>query len=133
MVGDISAATRTEVLGAIRNRCREASKKGKSRMLDEFVAIAGCHRKRSVRLLGQCEQVADRTVPRGQRIYDEAVRQALIVVWETSDGYAARGSRPLCQVWWSLWRDTDISNSTMMCTSVWSQRARPPWTGCSGL
>ena len=38
MVGDISLATRTEVLGAIRSRYREASKKDKSRMLDEFVA-----------------------------------------------------------------------------------------------
>ena len=34
MVGDISLATRTEVLGAIRNRYREASKKDKSRMLE---------------------------------------------------------------------------------------------------
>ena len=51
MVGEISAVTRTEVLRAIRNRYREASKKDKSRMLDEFVAIAGCHRKHAVRLL----------------------------------------------------------------------------------
>ena len=49
MVGDISSATRTEVLGAIRNRHREASKKDKGRMLDEFVAISGCHRKHAVR------------------------------------------------------------------------------------
>ena len=54
MVGDISLATRTEVLGAIRSRYREASKKDKSRMLDEFVAIMGCHRKHAVRLLGVC-------------------------------------------------------------------------------
>ena len=46
-------ATRTEVLGAIRSRYREGAKKCKSRMLDEFVAIAGCHRKHSVRLLRQ--------------------------------------------------------------------------------
>ena len=85
MVGDISVATRTELLGAIRSRYTEASKKDKSRMLDEFVAIAGCHRKYAVRLLGKCEDVVDRTVPNGQRIYDEAVRQALIVVWEASD------------------------------------------------
>ncbi len=52
MVADISAVTRKEVLGAIRSRYREASKKDKSRMLDEFVAIAGCHRKHAVRLLG---------------------------------------------------------------------------------
>ena len=59
--------------------------KDKSRMLDEFVAIAGCHRKHAVRLLGQCNQVRERTVPEGQRISDEAVRLALIVVWEASD------------------------------------------------
>ena len=50
MVGEISAATRAEVLRAIRNRYREASKKHKSRMLDEFVAIAGCHRKHAATL-----------------------------------------------------------------------------------
>ena len=52
MVTGISTATRTEVLGAIRSRYREASKRDKSRMLDEFVAMAGCHRKHAVRLLG---------------------------------------------------------------------------------
>ena len=85
MVGEISTATRTEVLGAIRSRYREASKTDKSRMLDEFVALAGCHRKHAVRLLGQHERSTDRSVPKGRRIYDEAVRQALIVVWEASD------------------------------------------------
>ena len=41
MVSEISTATRTEVLGAIRVRYREASKGEKSRMLDEFVAMVG--------------------------------------------------------------------------------------------
>ena len=45
MVSEISTATRTEVLGAIRSRYREASKGDKTRMLDEFVALTGCHRK----------------------------------------------------------------------------------------
>ena len=85
MVTEISAATRTEVLGAIRNRYREASKRDKSRMLDEVVAMAGCHRKHAVRLLGEHEPSTGRSVPRGRRIYDEAVRQALIVVWEAAD------------------------------------------------
>ena len=85
MVGEISTATRIEVLGAIRSRYREAAKRDKSRMLDEFVAIVGCHRKHAVRLLAHCEEGADRALPRGRRIYDEAVRQALIVVWEASD------------------------------------------------
>ena len=51
MVGEISTATRTEVLGAIRSRYREASKRDKSRMLDEFVALTGCHRKHAVNSL----------------------------------------------------------------------------------
>ena len=85
MVTEISTATRTEVLGAIRSRYREASKRDKSRMLDEFVVLTGCHRKNAVRLLGEHERSTGRSVPRGRRIYDEAVRQALIVVWEASD------------------------------------------------
>ena len=43
MVTEISTVTRTEILRAIRGRYREASKRDKGRMLDEFVAIAGCH------------------------------------------------------------------------------------------
>ena len=142
MVTEISTATRTEVLGAIRSRYREASKRDKSRMLDEFVALTGCHRKHAVRLIGLSERSTGRSVPKGRRIYpnpppkpnptsdsvansalntgnylspqqvkgrvvgndqfsyethphhqlgggsaiyDEAVRQALIVVWEASD------------------------------------------------
>ena len=67
MVTEISTATRTEVLGAIRNRYREASKRDKSRMLDEFVALTGCHRKHAVRLLGEHERSTGRSVPRGRR------------------------------------------------------------------
>ena len=85
MVGEISGLTRTEVLRAIRNRYREASKKDKSRMLDEFVAMVGCHRKHAVRLLRQGDKPTGQTVPNGQRIYDEAVGEALTVVWEASD------------------------------------------------
>ena len=90
MVMEISTATKTEVLGAIRNRYREASKRDKSRMLDEFVTLTSCHRKHAVRLLGHDEEGHDeeeveRAPSKGRRIYDEAVRQALIVVWEASD------------------------------------------------
>ena len=85
MAGEISLATRTEVLGAIRSRYREAMKNDKSRMLDEFVAMTSCHRKHAVRLLGQGEDASAREVPRGRRIYDDAVREALTVVWEASD------------------------------------------------
>ena len=101
MVGEVSTVTRTEVLGAIRNRYLEAAKGDKSRMLDEFVALTGCHRKHAVWLLNQRgQQKPERIVPRGKRIYDEAVRQALVVVWETSDricGKSVKGGAILCQ------------------------------------
>ena len=85
MIGEISGVTRAEVLIAIRSRYREVPKKDKSRMLDEFVALEGCHRKHAVRLLGQGENGSTGAVPRGRKIYGEAVREALTVVWEASD------------------------------------------------
>lgn len=90
MAGEISLATRAEVLGVIRSRYIEASKRDKSRMLDEFVAMTGCHRKHAVRLLGQGEDSPTVAVPRGRRIYDEAGREALTVVWEASDSICGK-------------------------------------------
>ena len=63
-----------ELLATIRDRYRSSSKKDKSRILDEFTAVTGHHRKHGIRLLGQPDddEGATRSV-RGQRIYDEAV------------------------------------------------------------
>ncbi len=75
-----------ELLVALRERYRSASKKDKSRILDEFIAITGHHRNHGIRLLGQLDEGDD--VPRqarGQRIYDEAVREAVIMIWEAAD------------------------------------------------
>ena len=60
--------------------------KDKIRILDEFIAITGHHRKHGIRSLGQLDE--DDDVPRqarGQRIYDEAVREAVIVIWKAAD------------------------------------------------
>ena len=37
------------------------------------------------RLLRRGDEPTARSVPKGQRIYDEAVREALTVIWEASD------------------------------------------------
>ena len=47
----ISRKTREELFDAIRARFRKASKNGKGRILDEFVALMNCHRKLAIRLL----------------------------------------------------------------------------------
>jgi hypothetical protein len=53
------------------------------KILDEFVALTGYHRKHAVRVL-RAEVAAKETRARN-RLYDEAVRQALTVLWEAAD------------------------------------------------
>ena len=76
-----------ELLATIRDRYRASSKREKSLILDEFIAVTGHHRKHGIRLLGQSSDDGEQqpAVKKGRRIYDEAVRQALIVVWEAAD------------------------------------------------
>ena len=70
----------------IRDGYRVSSRMDKSRFLDEFIAITGHHRKHGIRLLGEPDDDEDTPPPtRCQRIYDEAVREAVIVIWETAD------------------------------------------------
>ncbi len=64
--------------------CR-AYTRGVRELRDEYVAMVGCHRMYAVRLLRRGEEPTSPSAPKGQRIYDEAVREALTVVWETSD------------------------------------------------
>ena len=76
----ISKQARTELIEALRLRYQQAKKDEKTRILDQFVAVAGCHRKHAVRLLGDVDgEVPRRSRAGGRRIYDEAVREALII------------------------------------------------------
>ena len=61
-----------ELLATIRDRYRECSKKDKSRILDEFIAVTGHHRKQGIRLVAQSEDGIELVgAVRGRRIYDE--------------------------------------------------------------
>jgi len=54
-------------------------------MLDEFSALTGHHRKHAMRLL-RAGASSGRSNPRQERrIYDQATREALIILWEASD------------------------------------------------
>ena len=81
----ISKPTRRELLEMLRERYRITSKPDKSKILDEFIDITKCHRKHAIRLLtGEGPFMPKATRP-GRTIYSEAVRQALVVLWEASD------------------------------------------------
>jgi hypothetical protein len=81
----ISTQTQTELLETLRQRYHEASKPEKAKILDEFVAVAGCHRKHAIRLLRKAQRAEPQAPPVAPRIYDEAVREALVVLWEAAD------------------------------------------------
>jgi len=78
-------ATRDELLAAVAARYRDSRRAEKTRILDEFAAVTGHHRKHAMRLLraGPSDREPASRVER--RVYNEAVREALIVLWEASD------------------------------------------------
>ena len=97
-MGQISMATRDELVVALAGRYASSSRKHRGRILDEFVAVSGFHRKHAMRLLraGQSGQGAG---PRpARRIYSEAVRVALIVIWEAADRVCGKRLRPLVPI-----------------------------------
>jgi hypothetical protein len=85
MHNTISRQARAEVLRALRERYQQAAKQEKTKVLDEFVAVAGCHRKHAIRLLTTNGSAGPGAVAGGRKTYDEAVREALIVLWEAAD------------------------------------------------
>jgi hypothetical protein len=98
MMRRISIAARDELVAAIAGRYAQGDRAERGRILDEFTAVTGFHRKHAMRLL-RADQVTGRCGPRpGRRIYDDAVREALIVVWEASDGICGKGLRPLLPI-----------------------------------
>jgi len=86
MNNGISKSARAEVLKVLHQRYQAAGKKEKTKILDEFVTVAQCHRKHAVRLLRNGADIpSERSTGAGRRIYDEAVRETLIIAWEAAD------------------------------------------------
>jgi hypothetical protein len=97
-MGWISMATRDELVAALAGRYASGSRKERGQILDEFATVSGLHRKHAMRLLraGRSRQRSD---PRpARRIYNEAVREALIVLWEASDRVCGKRLRALVPI-----------------------------------
>jgi hypothetical protein len=95
----LNRAARRELVRAVSERYISATKAEKARILNEFVAITGYHRKHAIRILnlaGEADAGPMKTTR--QRIYDEAVREALIVLWEASDRICGKRLKPLLPV-----------------------------------
>jgi hypothetical protein len=86
--GQLSLATRRELVASAAVRYASATRDDKKRILDEFAALTGYHRKHAIRAL--------RAVPRSKgeetpgraartRLYGDEVVAALTVLWEAAD------------------------------------------------
>ena len=86
----ISKAARKEIVEAVRTRYEQSSKLEKGTILSEFTAVSGYHRKHAIRLLNPQAEARLETVIEVERVYDEAVKVALILIWETADRICAK-------------------------------------------
>lgn len=91
----ITGTARRELVRVVGERYRSCAPAEKRRVLDEFVAVTGWHRKHAIRVLNAAGCERERTRRARPRVYDEAVRQALLVLWEASDRLCAKRLRPL--------------------------------------
>ena len=97
-MGQISMTTRVELVVALAGRYASSDRRERGRILDEFTAVSGLHRKHAMRLL-RAGHPGRGSGPRpGRCLYKEAVREALIVIWEASDRICGKRLRPLVPV-----------------------------------
>ncbi len=93
----LSMATRKELTAVAAERYRISDRAERTRILDEFVDFTGFHRKHAMRMLRGC--VGAQTGRRKRRrIYDEAERNVLVLLWEASDRVCGKRLKALMPV-----------------------------------
>src|ERR1051325_6709572 len=98
MAGRISMATKGELLAAIGDRYRASGRAERTKILDEFVAVTGYHRKHAIRLLRPKAGPVEPARRRVNRLYGGEVREALIALWEPSDRLCSKRLKPIIPV-----------------------------------
>ena len=96
MATRLSGSARRELIVAVRGRYSTSAPSVKRTILREFVAITGYHRKSALRILNGdgCDSKSTTAQPR-PRLYDDAFRSTLIVLWEASDRVCGKRLRAL--------------------------------------
>jgi hypothetical protein len=114
----MSAPAKWEYLRAIHGRYRQASRKAKSGILDEFCRATGYHRKYALRLLNGPPPGAQRS-PRRRRplTYGPGVIQALRVIWEAA-GYPWAVRLKALLPLWLPWARRRLRLSAKVCRQL---------------
>lgn len=87
-------ATRRELIQAIAERYRTASRADKQKILDEFTEVTGFHRKHAIRALRQQAKISSTEPGMRSKLYDEAVVQTLTILWEAADRICGKRLKP---------------------------------------
>ena len=91
----MSFASRRELLAKVAPRYREATRKQKTVILNEFISSTGYKRKYAIRLLSLPEIPTVRAIKRPRaRFYGEAVQEALKIAWCASNYIASKRLSP---------------------------------------
>jgi hypothetical protein len=96
----LTRAARIQLAGSLRRRYQQAaSGRAKKQILNEFVAVSGYHPKYAIHPLNAAEPGAPVRRTRARpALYDEAAKQALIVLWEASDRVCGKRLKPLLRI-----------------------------------
>jgi hypothetical protein len=88
--------SKRELLSAVRPRYRKATRSEKTKILDEFVATTGYHRKYAIHLLNHGAPTGRRSKRRSRRsaYWRGDVIAALVVIWEACDRICSRRLQP---------------------------------------
>ena len=94
----MSLRSRRELLEVVAPRYKQANRKAKQPILDEFVAVTGYHRKYAIGLLNAyraTQAVSSAPERKGrQRLYTAEVQEALIIVWEVANRICSKRLAP---------------------------------------
>jgi len=93
----MSLKARQELCDSIRERYRQSARIDKKKILDEFAAAAGYHRKHAIRALGREKPEKPARVSRRSRpprIYTPDVQEALETVWKAADRICSKRLAP---------------------------------------
>jgi hypothetical protein len=75
----IKLPTRRELTAGVSQRYQSADRTNKKLILDEFTKVTGYHRKHAIWVL-TAQSAPDRERPAAHRIYQQAAKEALIVL-----------------------------------------------------
>jgi transposase InsO family protein len=94
----MTATARAELADAIRPRYAAAAAKEKRKILEQFTVATGYHEKSAIRILNSAPTLKLRQSRQRGPLYDEAVRAALIVLWEASDRVCGKRLKALLPI-----------------------------------